>query len=392
MATTVRVDVSREVLEWALDRSGKRPHLERQLPMLRRWLDGEVKPTLRQLEALAKRVHVPLGVLFLAHPPVEELSITNYRTHGDDLIGEPSRDLLDTVRMMERRQAWLREYLMESGYEPKSFVGSASIFDDATNIAASIRSVLGLPNDWAERVRTWEEALRIILRSIEHAGIMVVRSGVVGNSTSRTLDVMEFRGFVLVDEYAPLIFLNGNDSKAAQMFTLAHELAHIWLGSSAVFDLAYLQPADSDMEQACNRIAAEFLVPSDALESQLPRSLEHRDHDTVFQHLARRFKVSPLVIARRVLDMGLLSRREYRVYYRHYLERLRQLEESGRDDDSGPYFYEIQRFRVSRLFLTNVVAALKEGRLLYREAYSLTGLRGDTFAALVARELGGLAP
>ena len=392
MARFVRVDVSREVLEWALDRSGKRAQLEKKLPMLGKWLKGEEKPTVKQLEGFARQTHVPLGVLFLKNPPEEELPIADYRTFDDNLVREPSRNLMDTVYAMQRRQAWLRDYLIEEGYEPKSFVGSATPSDNVADIAASIRRTLGLSDDWAHSLRTWEEALTRLFQKAEQIGIMVVRNGIVGNSTTRKLDVTEFRGFVLVFEYAPVVFLNSNNSKAAQMFTFAHELAHIWLGRSGVFDLAYLQPAEEGIENTCNRIAAEFLVPIDRLRDHLSMRMQQVGHRVAFHDMAREFKVSPLVIARRALDLKLTSYAEYRAFYRDYLERLRRWEERTDDEDSndGPRFYEVQRLRVGRLFIRYVVSALKEGKLLYREAYNLTGLYGDTFAEYAARETGGV--
>lgn len=131
MSSTVRVDVSPEVLQWAIARTDQREQLERQYP-LEKWLHGELKPTLHQLEGLAKKTYVPLGVFFLSHPPKEELPIPCYRTFGDEVRNEPSPNLLDTVRMMENRQAWLREYLIEDGFQPKSFVGSAQLFPAST--------------------------------------------------------------------------------------------------------------------------------------------------------------------------------------------------------------------------------------------------------------------
>lgn len=388
MTGPIRIDVSRDVLEWAVDKSEKRA-LEEQLPMLNRWLDGEIKPTLRQLEDLAKKTHVPLGVLFLADLPKEELPIPNYRTFGDDIIAEPSRNLLDTVQMMVARQTWLREYLSEDGFAPKSFVGVSRASDDPKVVADNIRNTLHLPTDWAESVGTWEDALIRLCRSAEEAGIMVVRNGVVGNSTRRKLDPTEFRGFVLVDKHAPLIFINGADYKAAQMFTLAHELAHLWLGTSAVFDLAFLQPADHAIERACNEIAAEFLVPAEILDRELPQQLDAADHAIVWQDMARRFKVSPLVIARRVLDMNLINRHEYQTYYDSYLDGLRKRELRERADGRGD-FYRNQNYRVGRLFFTYVDNAVKENNLLYREAYRLTGLSGDTYAEYAARQMGGV--
>src|SRR5208282_5042190 len=124
-----------------------------------------------------------------------------------------------------------------------------------------IRQTLGIESGWAARQPTWTAALRELFRKVEEVGILVVVNGVVANNNHRKLDPFEFRGFVLVDEYAPLVFLNGADGKAAQVFTMAHELAHVWFGSSAAFDLRELQPADEQMEKACDRVAAEFLVP-----------------------------------------------------------------------------------------------------------------------------------
>jgi Zn-dependent peptidase ImmA (M78 family) len=74
------------------------------------------------------------------------------------------------------------------------------------------------------------------------------------NNNTRKLDPEEFRGFVLSDRYAPLIFVNGADFKSAQMFTLAHELAHLWLGRDGVFDLQDLQPGNSDVERFCTQL------------------------------------------------------------------------------------------------------------------------------------------
>ncbi|HMM61712.1 MAG TPA: ImmA/IrrE family metallo-endopeptidase, partial [Candidatus Rifleibacterium sp.] len=80
----------------------------------------------------------------------------------------------------------------------------------------------------------WESFFNILVERSEQAGIIILRSGKVGNNTHRTLDVKEFRGFVIYDELAPFIFINGADAKAAQIFTLVHELAHVWLGASGV--------------------------------------------------------------------------------------------------------------------------------------------------------------
>ena len=367
-----RVIVSESVLRWALDRSGRREAVERKFPKLSDWLEGKSQPTLRQLDALAKATSTPLGYLFLSEPPKDELPIPHFRTLEDEPLRRSSPDLLEAVQTMQRRQAWMRDYLIEQGHEPLSFVRSARITDEPEHLAGRMRRILGLNGGWAAKQSSWTAALRELQRKTEEAGILVVVSSIVGNNTRRKLDPGKFRGFVLVDEYAPLVFINGADGKAARMFTLAHELAHIWLGSSASFDLRELQPANDSTEQACNRVAAEFLVPAVELRQAWPSVSQQPGR---FQMIARQFKVSELVAARRMLDLELIKKDEFLDFYRAYQER----ESRPAEGQEGGDFFATQDLRLGRRFAETVVHAVREGKLLYLEAYRLTGLYGKTF-------------
>ncbi|MEM4218208.1 MAG: ImmA/IrrE family metallo-endopeptidase [Candidatus Methanomethylicaceae archaeon] len=278
---------------------------------------------------------------------------------------------------MERRQAWLRQYLTEQGYEPLPFVRSAQLSTPPEQIALDIRRTLGLDEAWAAKQPNWTAALRELQTRIEAARITVAASSIVGNHPRRRLDPTEFRGFVLVDEYAPLVFLNSADFKAAQMFTLAHELAHIWLGTSAAFDLRHLQPAKDKTEQLCDRAAAEFLVPASELRDIWPSVAPQADP---FQAIARRFKVSAIVAARRALDLKLITKETFYAFYDKYQERQRHV--TGRGKERGN-FYATQTVRLGRFFSKTVIQAVRQGSLLYHDAYRLTGLYGRTFDRFV---------
>lgn len=369
-----RVAVKEEVLRWAVDRAGlTMESLQRKFPNIQQWASGDNQPTLRQLESLAKVTLTPLGFFFLARPPEERLPMPHFRTFEGESPRGPSPNLLETVQMMQKRQSWMREYLMENGEEPLPFVGIARRNEQPSSVAQSIRQALKIDENWASRKPRWAEALRTLREVMENAGILVVVNSIIGNNTHRKLDLGEFRGFVLVDGYAPLVFVNGVDGKAAQMFTLAHELAHVFFGSSAAFDLREMQVANDPMEQACNRVAAEFLVP----ELQLRRSWSSvRQNPEPFQLLARQFKISALVAARRTLDLGLIQKNAFLDFYRDYQHDERR---KAAQQTEGGDFYANQNLRVSRRFAATVIRAAKEGKLLYSEAYELTGLYGKTF-------------
>ncbi|MFT3787781.1 MAG: ImmA/IrrE family metallo-endopeptidase [Tepidisphaeraceae bacterium] len=377
----LKVAVEPSVLEWAIDRSTRgRAALEQRFPKLSQWLSGDESPTINQLEAFAKAASTPLGFLFLKSPPVERLSIPHYRTLDNRSVSTPSPELIDTLFAMQRRQAWLRDYLIEDGRDRVPLVNCATTSEPASVVTERIRRTLGLTMDWASEHATWTDALRRLRDAVGDAGVVVVVNGVVGNNTHRPLDVEEFRGFVLVDEYAPLVFVNGADSKSAQMFTLAHELAHLVFGSSAAFDLRQLQPSTDAIEQACNAVAAEFLVPAELL-----RRMTFPNASESFGAIARAFKVSPIVAGRRMLDLQMISRDEFFAFYRTYMEQERHKKDLA---SSGGDFNNVSPLRVGTRFAVELVRALRQGRVLYNEAYRLAGISGNAFSELARRTAG----
>ena len=373
-----RVTVNPKVLEWASDRSDKgRTELTSRFPRLSRWLSGDEAPTLNQLEQFSKATSTPLGFFFLQKPPVERMPIPHYRTIDDRVVPAPSPELLDTIYTMQRRQAWLREYLLEEARDRVPLVRCAKQNEQPTTVAAKIRDFLRLEVNWASKHATWTDALRMLRDVMGQAGIVLVVNGVVGNNTHRPLDVEEFRGFVLVDDMAPLVFVNGADGKSAQMFTLAHELAHVAFGSSAAFDLRQMQPAREPSEQACNRVAAEFLVPEAPL-----RQAWKPNEPNPYEVVARAFKVSQVVAARRLLDLQLITREAFFAFYQNYMSEERKRRDSG---ESGGNFYATTAQRVGVRFAIELIRALREGRVLHTEAYRLTGMNGKTFEEFAKR-------
>lgn len=368
-----RVAINPKLFRWAVNRSHQEESalLER-FPNLSKWESGEVQPTFKQLETFAKATLTPFGSFFLSEPPMENLPVPDFRTVSDKQPKQPSAALLETIYQMQRRQEWLRDYLIDEGAEPLAFIRTVTLASSAVTAAESIRRTLGMEVGWAEVHKTWTDALLGLRRAVEDTGVLVVINGVFGNNTRQPLDPEEFRGFVLCDRYAPLVFINGADAKSAQMFTLAHELAHIWLGEDGVFNLPDLQPSKNAVEQFCNRVAAEVLVPARELDACWPQVKSSGDS---FNHLARKFKVSPIVAARRLLDHGLISKDSFYTFLK--AQRTEQSRQQKRP--SGGDFYRTQEVRIGHRFGGAVIRAVRAGKLLYQDAYRLTGLYGRTF-------------
>ena len=377
----MRVEIKPELLQWARERSGLDPAtLANRFPQLNTWERGELSPTLKQLESFAKVTHTPVGYLFLQEPPVERVPIPDFRTAGNKRIGHPSPDLLDTIYICQQRQEWYRDFARSEGEAPTPVVGSAHLNDHVEAIAATIRRALRFDVEERRQMPTWTDALRRFIEQADALGLLVMVNGVVGSNNRRKLDPQEFRGFALADNLAPLVFINGADTKAAQMFTLAHELAHIWLGQSAVSDAEASQAPEHEVERWCNRVAAELLVPLDVVRA------EYRARNPLgeeINRLARSFKVSTLVVLRRIHDAGGLTQDQFWRAYRNELERLRAMPAG-----SGGDFYLTLGARAGKRFARALVVSTLEGRSSFTEAFRLLGFKKMATFREVGHSLG----
>jgi Zn-dependent peptidase ImmA (M78 family) len=362
----MRVEVRPELLRWARERAGlSLSALAQRFPQLEAWERGEDHPTLKQLERFAKATRTPVGYLFLQKPPIERVPIPDFRTAGNEHLEQPSPDLLETIYICQQRQEWYRDFARTNGEEPLPFVGSMQLTSDVERAAASLRSALALDLEERRQLSTWTDALRRFIEQADALGVLVMVSGVVGSNNRRKLDPGEFRGFALADALAPLVFINGADTKAAQMFTLAHELAHIWLGRSALSDTAPISAPSHNVEIWCNQVAAELLVPLAILRKEYQKDAELWGE---VARLARRFKVSTLVILRRIHDAGGLTRKQLWEVYQEELERLRAMPRG-----SGGDFYLTLAARVSKRFARALVVSTLEGQTLYRDSLRMLG-------------------
>lgn len=378
-----RVAIQPEMFRWARDRARLDSlALVARFPKLEAWEAGEAQPTLRQLEDYARATHAPVGYFFLPEPPVEPLPIPDFRTVANRSIARPSPDLLDMVYACQQRQDWYRDDARVTGQTPLPFVGSLTTATPPIEAAAQLRQVLGFSIEARRDCASWTEALRSFIEQTDQIGVMVMVSGVVMNNNSRHLDPQEFRGFALSDPLAPLVFVNGADSKAAQMFTLAHELAHVWLGQSALSDVSADVVPDSATEVWCNQVAAELLVP---MQSLLAEWVADESIADTLKRLARHFKVSSLVILRRLLDAGRMDRSEFFAAYRAELARLREMEARGA---GGGDFYRTTAARVSKRFARALVESTLEGRTLYRDAFHMLGIAKTSTFNEFGRSLG----
>lgn len=386
MSTQATVPASIPVLRWAAQRAGLQDDdLTARFRKWPLWLSGEAQPTLRQLEKFARLTHTAIGYFFLPEPPTLALPVPDYRTLRDEALAVPSSNLLDTIYLCQQRQEWYRDYARLHGLPALTFIGSATTEDAPETIAQQMRDMMGLSIAERQQLPTWTDALRQMITKAEDGGVMVMVSSIVGSNSHRKLDVAEFRGFALADDLAPLIFLNGADSKSAQMFTLGHEMAHLWLGASGVSDVNVGRVTTLQMERWCNQVSAELLMPLHALQ---PAHQPDNPIPEEILRLSRVFKVSTLVALRRLFDAGYIDQETLWQQYRDEAERLRTLKERS---GSGGDFYRSLGARTSKRFARAVVSSTLEGQTLFRDAFRMLGMSKSATFYNAARELGVIA-
>ena len=381
----VNVNIQNNVIQWVLNQTSEEQLGLDLMNIIKQWLDGTKTPTFNQIEEVSKKSNIPLGYFFLKTPPVEKIDLLEYRTIDSIELANPSRNLIDTIFEMERIQDWMKEYRQDTGFDILPLVGSLKHLNDAKLISREIRKDLDLDIDWYNNVKDISDAFSYIREKLDEVGVVVMQSGVVGKNTHRSLNIDEFRAFAMVDEWAPLIFINSVDSHGAKLFSLFHEIAHIWLGEDDLYNDRRNIGNVRELEILCNSIASEILVPTDEF-NRLWNEIKEKDTRNKISLITQAFKCSESVIARKALDNKRIEKDLYTEIIDEAIEAYKTMREN---DSSGGNYYATLKTRLDACFVRALCESISSGRTTFTEAYRLTNTSRKTFAE-VAMRLGGV--
>ena len=368
------------VLRWALSRAGKEPAdlavaLRQPPEKIEGWLEGVSRPTFRQAQNIARRLWVPFGYLFLSAPPEEPLPLPDFRRSPGGADAAASINLRAVVYDALRKQDWYRDYRLDDDGSPLPVVGAfpdgASVSETASGIVGHLRPGTGA--DYPDS----NGFLRGFVRKAEEAGIMVMRNGVVGHNPHRPLAVSEFRGFSIADPLAPVVFVNAADSVAAQIFTLAHELAHIWIGAGGISDADFTIGIDhgAGPEEFCNAVAGQVLLPWNLVaDSWADKKSPAPDW---IRKTAGKFRLSTVMVARRLWEEGAFGREQFFAFYD-----AEKRNWSKKPSLPGGNFHRTVPVRNSRLLTEAVLTDMGSASTSIREASRLLGVKPATLFRL----------
>lgn len=371
MAT--HVPVAPEVLQWALEAGGRSVEQARaRFARWDQWLTGATAagPTPNQLQELSSFTGIPFGFLLLPQPPELALPIADFREGHTGGHTKPSADLLAVLNQSIRRQEWYRQYSQEHDLPPVKVVGSGRKLP-AEDVAAEMRVKLHF--DVEQRVGTWADTRGDLLESFENLGGLTVTTSMVGNNTHRPLDVDEFRGFSLIDSRAPLVFVNAKQTLNGQLFTLAHEFAHVWRGEGGISSEDVHRAAQTDVEAWCNAVAAEFLVPRQDLIERFNLVVKLDSLTAQLDRLAGIYRCGTLVVLQAIRRAALVRFDDFDSTYRTEVRRLRQLTDNKPASTGGDHYLN-QPYRVGRRLSQAVVADAIEGHTSFTEAMGLMSM------------------
>lgn len=323
------------------------------------WEAGDKRPTFRQAELLARKLQIPFGYLFLSEFPEERIPLPDFRTIRDAQFSSPTPNFLALLDDALAKHSWYRDLLVEEEAGPVPFVGKFRPSDDSNVIAADIAATIGINDDVRSATDNWSAFLTKIVRNTENAQILVMRNSIVAGNTHRSVSPREFRGFAISDNIAPLVYLNSGDSRAAQIFTLAHELAHLWIGETGISNEPVAELTSNNLiERKCNTIATEVLVPQEKF-----TEIWSQGHtlDEQLNRAIRFFRVSSLVVLRRTLELKLLPAE---VMWARYRE---EEKKHFRSSDSGGNYLRNVLSRNGVLLTKAVIDTVQSEQTLYTE-------------------------
>lgn len=345
------------------------------------WELGNEYPTMRQAEELAKAYRRPFAVFFLPQPPRDFMVLQDFRAKTAEPLGTGA---VFIIREIQQKQAWLRELREQEG-EPLPFVGRFKLGHDPARVAADILATLEVDPARYERPNKLLEWIN----KAEAKGICVSRTSFIHSHLK--LDSEEFQGFVIADEYAPFVFINSDDWDAPQLFTLVHEIAHIWIAASGIMDVPnpglHLKHKFDEVELYCNEVAANALMPNPLMLAVARTALA--SFAAAFQ-AARQLGISSFAFLVRAFKMGLISEEAYRRYKKQADAEFRAYEQREADKKAqqklsgksgGADYYTLQLNKNGRLFTQIVMDAYYGGDIAPTQASSLLNTQVNKFSA-----------
>jgi Zn-dependent peptidase ImmA (M78 family) len=387
----VAAHINGKMLTWARQRAGfEFDRLAKgsvTAQKLKAWETGDEYPTQAQAMAIAQKLGISYAMLFMPTvPPPDNPPIPDLRTFNGQQLTNPSLDFRDVLNSTLIRQDWVRDERRDRGEKPLDYVGRFTVSSDPKKVAADMRQALDLAPQDRAACTNFEAFIKHLVARAEDIGVLVMRSAIVGHDTHRKLDVSEFRGFALSDATAPVVFINDSDAKAAQVFTLAHELVHIWIGADGVSDRRpnLQKESTNTIEVFCDKVAAELLVP----EAEFAKVWRDGPLMSSARATAQHFRVSTLVALRRARDLNRIPFDSFieavNVEYARFrdIDRKKR-EEQKKKETSGGNFWASFEIRNGKALNSAVVKALSTSRATFTEASTLLGLNiGSTIRYL----------
>ena len=355
---------------------------------LKEWELGTSQPTIIQAQKLAKAYKRPFALFFLPEIPRDFQPLQDFRKKDSKELTTSS---IFIIREIQQKQAWISDVYAEDNEEKLSFYGRFTINDSPELVAQNILKTLNIiPANYKTEnpIKEWIDAAEI-------NGIFVSRTSFIHSRLK--LDSDELQGFAIADPYAPFVFVNSDDWNAPQLFTLVHELAHIWISETGISNDIDPEIKNKDklypVEIFCNEVAANALMPKRNILG-LSSSI-YQNAQNVFK-AAKTLGVSSFAFLVRALNLNQISVQQYQklkkeaeIEYQAFLKReaekkaamkLRQKEKPG-----GPNPYLLRLNKNSRLFTQVVLDALRNGYVQPTQASFLLGTPAINFHKLEAQ-------
>ena len=377
------LSIKTSVIQWACERMGMLyPELasKKEFNNLNKEENGIVKLTMKQLKSLASQLRYPLAYFMLDEPvtDIDTLSINDFRTQKSTRV-KTSISLREQVDYCKRQQEWFSDYVRSNDFDSFKYINHFRLNDNPVDAGITIKEHLNINYIFSKNEVDYLTAIK---RTLENKLILVITSKVLKQTTHR-LDTAEFRGFALTDKYAPLIFVNGNDSPRAQIFTICHELGHICLGLSGVSDISLYNTQKT--EKWCNEFAANILMPKDDITVDFNESLGIQDF---LKNANKKYHISNEALLVRIYKLHLIKKdlflKEIKKEEQNYLEKQKKDDK----DASGGNYYNNVGSRLSKLLTNALISSTAVGETTLRDATYLLGLKSISVFDRLSRKLG----